>query len=84
MQILKLKGVKVMSFTNAKNKVSSLNPINLLGKTSTVSRQRDQLAPSFQDDLEPLLRLKKNVKDLEHLNSHMNFMMRELQGLIKK
>lgn len=73
-----------MSFTDAKNKVSSLNPANLIGKVRVLSRQRDQLAPSFQDDLEPLLRLKKNVKDLEHLNSHMNFMMRELQGLIKK
>jgi hypothetical protein len=81
MQILKLKGVKVMSFTDAKNKVSDLVTTNAI---RVLSKQHDRLAPSFQEDLEPLLRLKKNVKDLEGLNSRMNFMMRELQGLIKK
>jgi hypothetical protein len=82
MQILRLKGVKAMSFTDAKNKVSDLT--TAVGKLRALSKSRDELAPSFQEDLEPLLKLKKNVKDLEALNSRMNFMMRELQGLIKK
>ncbi|MCB0349198.1 MAG: hypothetical protein KDD37_10200 [Bdellovibrionales bacterium] len=72
-----------MSFTDAKNKVSNLNTSNVIGGTRILSKQHDHLAPSFQEDLEPLLRLKKNVKDLEQLNSRMNFMMRELQSLIK-
>lgn len=86
MELITLKGVKIMSVDKAKSKIASFYP-NLqtwIQQKVAPSEQSISVSTSFQQDLEPLLQLKSNMNHLEKLNHRMNFMMREFQSIIKK
>lgn len=74
-----------MSLLNKTQKIASLNIQQLLQKVYG-SSVLESAHPNthLQNDLEPLLRLRANLNELEHLSVRTQFLMSEIQTLVKK
>ena len=85
MQLIALKGVKFMSVGQAKSKIASFYPnLHTWLQKAKPGDHDYQISMDFKKELEPLLSLKQNVEDLDNKSRKLNFLIRELDSVIKK